>query len=467
MTIPSTPSDNADAGPRRTKKSPGLGTILTGLLLVGLVTGGGLWYYASHAADERLAIQLAKVRARGEPLTLDALNEYYEPASNRPDMTRELVKALKACDADDLKALAATLPIVGQGADIPPPPGPWLQLEEVDAYLARHDAALKTFREVARQDGTARYPADFRGGFATLIPHAQSIRQAARVLTLQFHVNLHRNRPQEAVDSILEQIALARTLDQEPILVSQLVRLAIAGTVIENVQHALRHAEVADADLARLQLGLRKFDHQSSVCRALAGERAMSYTACIDPNMAQTAIATGQPGPFAGRASSRVADATKMLEMNLRIAEAARQSPYAMLQETDQTEVERKQLSQGVWNRYSYALTVLLTPAYRQSITAFCRAVAKRDCADAALAAERYRRQHGKLPESLEQLVPEFLPSVPVDPFSNEPLKILLTAGELRIYSVGRDRKDNQGTFSEREDPNTDLGFVLPAPGQK
>lgn len=38
--------------------------------------------------------------------------------------------------------------------------------------------------------------------------------------------------------------------------------------------------------------------------------------------------------------------------------------------------------------------------------------------------AELYRREHGRLPETPEQLVPAFLPQFPVDPFTGKPFSV-------------------------------------------
>ncbi len=49
--------------------------------------------------------------------------------------------------------------------------------------------------------------------------------------------------------------------------------------------------------------------------------------------------------------------------------------------------------------------------------------VAAERCAAAVLGSEMYRRRYGKLPESLAELVPEFLDAVPVDPFTGRELE--------------------------------------------
>jgi hypothetical protein len=59
-----------------------------------------------------------------------------------------------------------------------------------------------------------------------------------------------------------------------------------------------------------------------------------------------------------------------------------------------------------------------------------------------------YQRRHGKLPENLDALCPEFLPSVPLDPFSGKPLRYRLAGKGWVLWSVGPDLKDDGGVDS-------------------
>jgi hypothetical protein len=68
----------------------------------------------------------------------------------------------------------------------------------------------------------------------------------------------------------------------------------------------------------------------------------------------------------------------------------------------------------------------------------------------AMLALEKFRAATGEYPAALEELVPAYLPEVPVDPWSGGPLvyrRIEETAGgwEYMLYSVGNDRTDDGG----------------------
>jgi len=60
-----------------------------------------------------------------------------------------------------------------------------------------------------------------------------------------------------------------------------------------------------------------------------------------------------------------------------------------------------------------------------------------------------YQRQHGKLPETLDALCPEFLPKVPLDPFSGKPLHYRIGRRDWIVWSVGPDLTDDDGGTDE------------------
>jgi hypothetical protein len=466
MAAPLSAETEPEHPPARLPRSRFLGcaALLGGLFVLDILILVGIWFYGWWKAEVELAVQVARVRARREPLTTVELNDFYQPAKNRPDVTQEIVDALAACEAPELKAAAADLPLVGKATEIPLPPNPWPQLEEAEAYLARLTSARDTFRDVAQREGTVRFPVDFSPGPKALLPQAQAMRHGARILSLQFHVHLHRGRTSDAAECILDQIAMARVLEQEPNLISQLVHLALIAVAVNDLQNAVGSADVANADLQRLQKGLRSLEFQRCLVRALAGERATCYTICIDPSRMGgegAAVTPAEAREIAQRPPTYVRDAATMLDHNLRIAEAAEQSLFAALHESEQVEAEifrlrRKPLG-TLWNM----MTLLSSPAYRTAAIAVARGAARRDAADVAIAAELYRSKHGIWPERLEQLVPEYLPAVPVDSFNNQPQKMVSTAEEFIAYSVGKEGQDDRGNLSNRDDPQTDTGFAI------
>jgi len=80
-----------------------------------------------------------------------------------------------------------------------------------------------------------------------------------------------------------------------------------------------------------------------------------------------------------------------------------------------------------------------------------------------ALAVERFRLKNQRLPKHLTELVPEFLPAVPDDPFSNGPLKYELRNIGYVVYSVGPDGQDDHGKEFEKgnSDKRRDVTFTV------
>jgi len=69
------------------------------------------------------------------------------------------------------------------------------------------------------------------------------------------------------------------------------------------------------------------------------------------------------------------------------------------------------------------------------------------------MALRAYQLTHGKLPDDLSALIPEFLDKVPVDDFNGQPLHYS-AAGKI-IYSVGKNLKDDGGDDRGQEESNS------------
>jgi hypothetical protein len=75
------------------------------------------------------------------------------------------------------------------------------------------------------------------------------------------------------------------------------------------------------------------------------------------------------------------------------------------------------------------------------------------------VALKLYKMRHGRLPESLSGLVPEFFPQVPIDDFDGKPFRYL--PGRKLIYSVGPDLKDSGGESRRKNSRNYDLSYPI------
>ena len=113
--------------------------------------------------------------------------------------------------------------------------------------------------------------------------------------------------------------------------------------------------------------------------------------------------------------------------------------------ESFESEIEAVVTKKPRWfmpNSVGRLLFAMLAPAWNGMAKKVSRDEFAVSSAKVGVAAELYRRKTGRRPESLGVLVPEFLPSVPVDPFDHgAPLKYDAERGI--VWTVGPDRDFN------------------------
>lgn len=94
-----------------------------------------------------------------------------------------------------------------------------------------------------------------------------------------------------------------------------------------------------------------------------------------------------------------------------------------------------------------------LEPGYSHAVEQQVNARTRLQATATRLALERYKLAQGHYPDTLNQLVPTYLPELPADPFNpGHPLNYLLRDDTPYIYSVGSNGIDNQATPAP---PNT------------
>jgi hypothetical protein len=71
----------------------------------------------------------------------------------------------------------------------------------------------------------------------------------------------------------------------------------------------------------------------------------------------------------------------------------------------------------------------------------------------AALGVARWRADHGgALPSSLTVLIPQYVPTMPVDPYSGGDLRYVSRGDSYKVYSLGTNRRDDGGNWEQRSD---------------
>ncbi len=121
--------------------------------------------------------------------------------------------------------------------------------------------------------------------------------------------------------------------------------------------------------------------------------------------------------------------------------------------------VHASEMEFGRKSRPPYAIfSRLLAPSYAKSVEKFARTQSSVDLARAACAIERYRLANGKLPETLAELSPQFLPSLPLDVIDGNPLRYRRSDdGQFILYSIGWNETDDAGKVELTKQGNLDI----------
>lgn len=366
--------------------------------------------------------------------------------------------------------------------------------DEVEAALAKLGGGLSALEQLIDRQ-TIDFRLDYHQGFTLMLPNLAPLKRAAQRLSAATLCASHRGDAESAVAHVRAMLALVRGSSHERLVISQLVRIAVAAITVNATWELLQSADLTDKQLAILQQDWAQLDFIQPTEAALAMERAMGNMtigqmreSSAEFNKLVSAYGAGS-GPGSGSSSGdwfeqvhdygkeawdrtkastrevawRVAwsypDQLRALKGHQVLIETARQvrsnGNYAAalalqkqrLEALGFREEERDQsggmsagdldlqslFSQGVVSLNRLVRRVMLIETSKQMVVT-------------AIALKRYKLQHGSYPAELKALAPEFLPVLPHDPVNGEPLHYQLKAdGSFQLYSVGEDGVDNGG----------------------
>lgn len=407
--------------------------ILLAAVLLVLIAGGifGLWIYAEHrSAMTFVKEQTARARAIGEPMTTEDLYAYHRAEPGTPDASQGWLAALESFDEKQFNIDGKGLPFVGDGNEEElRPDAAESKLAAAEAYLQKYDNVIQATLAAAALPGEARLPFKFEQGFSSLPAHAQRMRNVIRLFALRVHVQAHRGDSEGALESLEAMFAASEAMEHQLSVVEQQIRAAVLGAALFQANWLLNEVQLSEEQLAQLQARLQALDLQAGLTTGLLGERALG----LETLQKQSATS----GDF-----SRV-----YLEAMSEFIAASRMPFPEALEEVRriEREVQANRQTADPWTASKHVMTALALPAHIRAFEATGRLIAYRNLLVAAIAAERYRLQTGAFPSSLANLVPDYLPAVPIDPFDGAAVRMTVSDGELTIYSVGSDGNDDGG----------------------
>lgn len=327
----------------------------------------------------------------------------------------------------------------------------------------------------------ARYDIRYEHGAATLLPHLAVLRSAARTFHYRAAAHLALGQTDAALADVKMQFYIARTLRSEPVLISQLVHIALLESALQDVWDGLVTRRWSDAHLQELQRELAHEDMLASFDFAIRGERDIFSNVFFDTILAgdreQLRMVFNASGADDASAvgmrfipkgwiyQNKLAVNRMFLEITLPMVDVkARRVFPAKVAASD---ARLKTMRTTPYNIFCK----LLFPAVSRSTQRFATMQTSVDQALVACALERHRLSKGQLPETLDALVPSFIAQLPRDVVSGKPVQYRReAAGHFTIWSVGWDGKDDNGTVATKGSSSVDYDkgdWTWPAPAKK
>ncbi len=430
--------------------------IIVLLLLLGLPLGGWRLYLA-HVINR----ELAAIRAAGLPTNGEELNRWYPAVPDSQNAALVLMQAfaLRRVYPDSRSNLIFNFRLPKRAEALSPD-----QTELLRGYTALNETRVRKADEALKLPAS-RYPVDCSRLMSTPLPHLTWLKEIAELHQYAAFLGMASRSPSLATSNILTILALARTLDSEPCLISQLVRLRLIKLAFVTLERRANAGAFGSSETASLAAAFAQTRTTNIAVRALIGERAMTIPYFRMTKAEATRIKPPRDGDDSKKDSPLPCDGPAILRligyydldygsyligMNKAIALLDNLPPDnlragAYLARVGEASMQRRRTLSGL------SLSAYAGVARREN-----EGIALQRLALTALAVENFANGTGRVPEKLEQLTPQLLAELPEDPFTGLELRYRRAERGYVVYSVGPDRQDNGGLESSHQKESDD-----------
>lgn len=379
--------------------------------------------------------------------------------------------------------------------------GPWQTTDapHVAAWLDELEDQLAGISNAVRREGyycplVKTQPCDTL--LDIVLPHLGKSRSIARALQARAFHRLGQDEINRAIEDIASMERLGRLITRERFLISHLVAISIESLAQQSVKVVLRRPDVTADQIARLRSLRQQLPERDPLVNKVDMERAISLETltriarnasaeALDPvngiNLDAMARVGMEPQEWfhLERGLRRVNDTfDRLTDMPERYAEI---EPWSESIEASLTEAQvnasglvalahlhkqadpgelKEQLRNTVTDAVTNVILSTLTPAMAGAVKTDRHLKAFFELVDLGLALRAYNFDHGRYPDALDALVPDYVEAVPADFATGEPMHYQRKGDGFLLYSVGRDGEDDGGRHDMQ-----DGDIVVQVPG--
>lgn len=444
-----------------------------GILLVALVCLRMWWGWQ---ANKRLEAAIARYQAAGEPILP---SDFDQPAIADEDNAVYYLNRAAAAIVDPADVGFTIDDVVANPASYRH------QTEKLALIIEANANALALV-------GNARYASGVDWGtrmrspmIKSLLPSTTEPRRLARLLYVSAMYHHDCGEDSVAIQEIGDILRIARVFDEMPgVLVSHLVAITIDRTTADvvklvaptlSVDQAVDRKQTEGGGASREQvlalidrlLNFESFRREWK--RAIYGERAMVLDVVNVYGEEDIAVSWGARRGIPAKALSLITSPMLKLEAIEGMASMTTLAEAGLADNYPDAKDAASSYATAVagYKKSISPITSILMQGLERSLILHFHGIAMRRMAAIALALRLFELDHGRRPATLSELVPEYLQTVPKDPFAADGRAIAYRpeAAKPLLYSVGVDGVDQGGTLAMRfgrvDRTSADLPFSL------
>ncbi|HQR41070.1 MAG TPA: hypothetical protein PLX97_00270 [Gemmatales bacterium] len=429
------------------------------LVIVLLV--GGLWGYRAWRQGQmeaRLRNAIATIEQDDPNWRLDSLEREYEARPISP----AFLKAVKAFPpgyrgwcGDDIPYRQGALEYQPDGKEFNVRlPESYFQILKERLLEERVQPLRQALLELMNEPAGYRLPTTGKNNYREL----DDARRLANKLADEMIYAAHQGDTNQVIQAFELVLRNASHPEACPTPLHQLVTLSLMMHGYENMKRALAFCQFSDVELREVDQLLNKFQPPSTrqiIRFARASDFVALEEARHDPLKRQQIVdiivmPVNNPSwqvklsEWGKRLVVELA-LLNLSEMQAEWLESTQTALQIPVNQPHELHLILNQVQQKTTNMVLKTQWALLSKV----LTARLTHQAHIDTLRLALACERFRLAKGQWPGSLQMLVPEYVPQVPVDPYTGQPLLYRVLPDGVVIYTVHTDGKDDGGMVLE------------------
>lgn len=440
--------------------------VLVLFAMVILMCAGPMTWWSVRRSNAMAELQTRRdeIRARGLPIDNESM-EAFRYQNMRHDNSERWTSVLEQVSSDAFEQSYGGTPFAANDeSDQSYVYGQDYEYEkEVRDFLAQWTELRQEVHRITENPGPIWTEVQV-DSYSTLLPHVQSSRSVARLISLEFQDALRRDDREQAFRSIMTNLGVSRSLEREPFLITQLVHLAIEGIALRDLKTAIEYDLLDDQQLGKILEQLKSFDDIGAKIKlAIAGERAMSQPVFDDLSQLGEGVES-LPSGF----NERPIDALASLDVFAKAEQIEADDLTALLAESMALDHEFQQSVEdaGWLRRMDTIVTVLTVPAISAFGRGFVRSAMETRIAKLAIGLRLYEKRKGAFPGSISELMSADLGVElgPIDPVGGKPFGYKIAAETAELWGFepqkpGDETPETPPSSSELSADNSQMDY--------